>query len=250
MKKIRAIIVEDEARNANSLKKLTEKYCPNIEILSIAPSVEAAIETIRTIDPDLVFLDVELPDGSGFRVIESFPQDKFSVIFVTAYEHYAIKAIKASAIDYLLKPVDIDDLMTAVNKVQLYMDSPENIGRKEMLVFNSKQENLLRQKIALPTVEGILFVLQEDIVQCEAEGNYTSFYLTTREKILVSKPLNYFEDVLDNAQFCRSHQSHLVNLSHVKKYVKGRGGYLIMNDGSKIEVSARMKTELLDKLIQ
>jgi len=247
---IKAIIVEDEARSADVLKTLVEKYCPTIEIVAHAQSVEAAVETIKAISPDLVFLDVELPDGSGFKVVESFRPNTFEIIFVTAFEHYAIKAIKACALDYLLKPVDIDDLVEAVKKVNNQKDLPGLDKRKEALLSNFQQKNTNKQKIALPTMEGLLFVLQEDIIYCEAQGNYTNFYLKSKEKILVSKLLNYFEEILDEEQFCRTHQSFLVNILHIQKYVKGRGGYLIMSDGSHVEVSARMKSDFLDRFVK
>ena len=244
---IRAIIVEDEGRSADVLKSLVEKYCLQLEIVGLAQSVAGAVEIIKSERPDLVFLDVELPDGTGFKVIESFAPDLFEVIFVTAYEHYAIKAIKASALDYLLKPVDIDELVDAVNKVRNEKDIPGNEKRKEALLNNANQKNPHKQKIALPTMEGLIFVLQEDIIFCEAQGNYTNFYLRSGEKVLVSKLLNYFEEILDVEQFCRTHQSYLVNTFHIQKYVKGRGGHLVMSDGSNVEVSARMKGDFLER---
>lgn len=250
MSNIKAIIVEDEARNADVLKSLLGRYCPNVDIHSVATTVKQAIDTIYEVDPDLVFLDIELPDASGFKVIEHFPQKKFNVIFVTAFEHYAVKAIKASALDYLLKPVDIDDLVAAVNKAEKEINNPDVAKRKEAFLYNARQDSAVKQKIALPTIDGLLFVNQEDIIQCQAEGNYTYFYLTNKDKIMVSKSLNYFEDVLDEELFCRTHQSHLVNLGHIKKYIKGRGGYILMSDDSKVEVSVRMKNDFLDRFIK
>ncbi len=250
MNRIRTIIVEDEKRSSDVLINLLEKYCSEIEIISVQPTVKQAIEAIETDKPELIFLDVELPDASGFKVIESFPDNPFSVIFVTAYEHYAIKAIKACALDYLLKPVDIDDLIAAVGKVRSEMLAPQMETRKEIFLYNHKQESIFKHKIALATGEGLLFVRQEDIVLCKAEGNYTLFHLTSKEKVLVSKPLNYFEEILDDELFCRTHQSFLVNLSHIKKYVRGRGGVLIMNDDSTVEVSVRLKADLLDRFIK
>ncbi len=241
---IKALIVEDEIRNADVLQRLLAKYCANIEVLAVAATVEAAVEAIKRLNPTLVFLDVELPDGTGFNVLEHFTDKAFSVIFITAYEHYAIKAIKASAIDYLLKPVDIDDLVAAVNKVS--GENPDLLKRRETLLQNHHSTSLL-QKIAVPTTEGLLFINQQDIILCTAEGNYTSLKLANNEKILVSKPLAHFEELLDSGQFCRTHQSHLVNINYIKKYVRGRGGYLVLNDGSTVEVSVRMKSEFLER---
>jgi two-component system LytT family response regulator len=244
MKTIKAVMVEDETPSADVLRTLINECCPEIEIAGVAPTVKKAVEMISDFKPDLVFLDVELPDGNGFSVIESFPEGRFNVIFVTAFEHYALKAIKACAIDYLLKPVDGDDLVAAVRKL------PADIAgdkRQLALMYNAKQKNGLKRRLALPTQEGLKFIEQMEIVWCEAQGSYTNFLLLNKEKILVSKPLNYFEEILDEEQFCRCHQSYMVNLAHIKSYVKGRGGYLIMNDGSKVEVSARMKHNLLDR---
>jgi two-component system LytT family response regulator len=247
---VRAIIVEDEGRSADVLKSLVEKYCAGVQIVAVAQTVTNAIEAITEHKPSLVFLDVELPDGTGFKVLENTDPDLFEIIFVTAYEHYAIKAIKSCALDYLLKPVDIDELVTAVNKVNTEKEIAGSEKRKEVLLSNAHQKNTYKQKIALPTMEGLLFVLQEDIIFCEAQGNYTNFYLKGKEKILVSRLLNYFEEILDEEQFCRTHQSYLVNILHIEKYVKGRGGYLVMSDGSNVEVSARMKGDFLDRFIK
>ncbi|MCW3127830.1 MAG: DNA-binding response regulator [Bacteroidetes bacterium] len=247
MNPLKAVIVEDEKRSADVLKDLLAKYCTNVQVADVAETVEKAIEAIVKHEPDIVFLDIELPDGSGFKVIEAFPHDSLSVIFVTAYEHYAIKAIKICALDYLLKPLDMDDLISAVNKVSTEKRSPDMNKRKEVFLNNHRQKSILERKIALPTIEGLLFVCQEDIVYCEAESNYTNFFLKTKEKMLVCKPLNYFEEILDPEYFCRTHQSFLVNLSYIKKYVKGRGGYLIMNDGTKLEISVRMKSAFLER---
>ena len=244
---MQAIIVEDEKRNVNVLTELLAEYCPAIKVVAVAGNVKEAINAISQLKPDLVFLDVELPDGTGFSVVEAFPKDHFSIIFVTAYEHYAIKAIRACALDYLLKPVDIDDLVAAVNKVKAEQSSPDLQKRKEILMHNNRQSGLTGRKIALPTMEGLLFISQDDIIYCAAESNYTRFILTTKEKILVSKPLAYFEELLDEVNFCRTHQSFLVNLNHVQKYVKGRGGYLVMTDGSMVEVSLRMKGQFLER---
>jgi two-component system LytT family response regulator len=246
----KAIIIEDEIRNAAVLKKLLAKYCPDIEIVAVESTVKNAVAAITQLNPALIFLDVELPDGTGFNVLEHFPDNSFSIIFVTAYEHYAIKAIKACALDYLLKPVDIDDLIAAVNKAKTEKDIPDFQKRKETLLSNNSIKNGLMQKLALPTLEGLLFVNQQDIVFCEADGNYTNFKLFNQEKVLVSKALSHFEDVLDPEQFCRTHQSYLVNINHIKKYVKGRGGYLIMTDDTKVEVSVRMKSEFLERFFK
>jgi two-component system LytT family response regulator len=247
MKKINTIIVEDELRSADVMKTLLAECCPEIEIAAVAPSVKSAVELIKLLKPELVFLDVELPDGNGFNVLESFPPGLFNVIFVTAYEHYALKAIKASALDYLLKPVDTDELIAAIKKLP---DETESDMRQDVYLQNQNQQNRQKMRLALPTIDGLKFIEQGDIIWCEAQGSYCNFLLTNKEKVLVSKPLSYFEEILDEEQFCRPHQSYIINLAHAKNYVKGRGGYLIMSDGSKVEVSVRMKNNLLDRFLK
>lgn len=245
--KIKSLIVEDELRSADVMKTLLAECCPHIEIVAVAPSVKSAVELISLTNPQLVFLDVELPDGNGFNVLDNFPPGRFHVIFVTAFEHYALKAIKASALDYLLKPVDTDELVAAVNKIPA---NPETDIRQKVYSQNLYQSNKQKLKLALPTFDGLTFIEQGDIIWCEAQGSYCNFLLTNKEKILVSKPLSYFEEILDEEQFCRPHQSYIINLAHTKSYVKGRGGYLIMSDGSKVEVSVRMKSSLLDRFLK
>jgi two-component system LytT family response regulator len=234
-------------RNAEVIKKMLAKYCPDVEVLAIEPTVEKAVLAIHRHNPALVFLDIELPDGTGFNVLEHFPSKAFHVVFITAHQHYALKALKASAVDFLLKPVDISELVAAVEKVKAGGSKDDMQQRRDVLMHNSNPQNSLMQKIALPTQEGLLFVSQQDIMLCQAEGNYTSLKLKTNESILVSKPLAHFEELLDTTQFCRTHQSYLVNLNYIKKYIKGRGGYLVMHDGAKVEVSVRMKNEFLDR---
>jgi two-component system LytT family response regulator len=247
---IRAIIIEDEQRSADVLKALIERYCDGVEIMKWETTVEGGIAAINTNKPDLVFLDVELPDGSGFNVLEHFPGNELNVIFVTAYEHYAFKAIKACAIDYLLKPVDIDDLVNAVNKAKAEIGTADIEKKKAALVYNFKQKPGYRQKIALASIDGIHFVQLQDIVLFKAEGNYTQVVVQKGEPIVVSKPLSHFEEILDEQQFCRTHQSYMVNLYHVSKYIKGRGGCLVMSNGMSVEVSVRLKNDVLDRFIK
>jgi two-component system LytT family response regulator len=247
---IRAVIVEDEPRNVDVLTNLLQRYCKSIEVVAVANNVEQAISVIEKEAPELIFLDVELPDGSGFNVLENFPAKQFNVIFVTAYEHYAIKAIKFCALDYILKPIDIDDLVNAVNKVNIENQVPNSAQRKEVLLANSRQDNTFKQKIALPTLEGLQFVRLEDVIMCVGEGNYTTFVLSNKSKLLASKPLTFFEELLSDEQFYRVHKSYLVNLMYVDKYVKGRGGYLVMQDGTKVEVSTRLKADFLQRFVK
>lgn len=247
MNKIPTLLVEDELHSADVMKTLLMECCPDVEIIGVAPSVKSAVELIKLTKPKLVFLDVELPDGNGFNVLDSFPPGQFYVIFVTAFEHYALKAIRASALDYLLKPVDTDELTAAVKKIP---SANNNDIRQEIYLKNLHQKNQQKQRLALPTIDGLIFIEQGDVIWCEAQGSYCIFLLTNKEKIMVSKPLSYFEEILDEELFCRPHQSYIVNLDHARSYVKGRGGYLIMSDGSKVEVSVRMKSNLLERFMK
>ncbi|MDB5281161.1 MAG: DNA-binding response regulator [Bacteroidota bacterium] len=245
--KRKAVIVEDEIHSAGDLKNLIGKYCADVEVLSVAQTVRQAVEVISDVRPDLVFLDVELPDGDGFDVLSNFLDHYFDVIFVTAYDNYALKAIKICALDYLLKPVDKTDLIGAINKVRLADRTSEYRQRTNLFLHNNNQHDIYKQKIALPTMEGLMFVQKDEILYCNANGGYTNFFLRSKEKIVACKPLSYFEQIFDKEHFCRTHQSFLVNLLHVSKYMKGKGGHLVIADGTKIPVSVRMKSDFLDR---
>jgi two-component system LytT family response regulator len=217
-------------------------------VVGNADSIGPAEELIRKMKPDLVFLDVEMPFGNGFDLLEKFEKINFSVIFSTAYDHYAVKAIKINALDYLLKPVDINDLKIAVGKVEgkLKESNSDTTWQLEALLNNIKEKGLVK-KIAVPSLNGLTFINIEEIVRCESDVNYTNIFLTDRKKITVSKPLKEYEELLSEYNFFRIHNSALINMIHVKQYIKGEGGYLVMSDGVSVEVSRRKKAEFLDK---
>jgi len=243
---IKAIIVDDEKRGRETLQNLVAKYTSNVEIIDMAESAKDGIDLINKIKPDLVFLDIEMPHGSGFDLLESFKGDiNFEVIFTTAFDQYAIQAIKFAALDYLLKPIDIEELQEAIKRVEQQMGAAGSSKNFEVFLENLKG---ITKKIALPTGNGISFIETSDIIRCEASGNYTCFYLKSKEKILVSKTLKEFEDILGEQDFYRVHNSHLVNLIHVVKYVKLGGDMVVMDDGSQIEISRRKKDGFLNRL--
>ncbi len=245
---INAIIVDDESKSRATLNSLLEKHCKQIKVLSLADSVDNALLAIEKYEPDLVFLDIEMPFGNGFTLLEKIKNPPFEIIFVTAYDHYAIKAIKFSALDYLLKPIDVDDLISAINKIENKQKSASKSNESiELLISNLKLKGK-SAKIAIPTFEGLQMLKAEDIIKCTAQESYTQITLVDGSKHLVSRILKEYEDLLSDYNFFRVHHSCLINLSHVVKYIKGDGGYVVMSDGESVEVSRRKKNELLATL--
>lgn len=245
--KIKSVIIDDEVHNLENLKRLLENNCPDVNVLDVANSVEEGLELIRNNAIDLVFLDIEMPNKNGFDFLEAIDDINFEVIFVTAYNQYALKAIKSCALDYLMKPVAISELKEAVLKVSEVVANKLENQKLKTLMDNLKQINK-PQKIALPTAEELYFVSIEDIVRCKAENNYTQFFLTNNTTVLVSKTLKEWDDLLSSNNFIRTHQSHLINAVHVKSFVKKDGGYILMNDGSMVSVSKGRKEKTLNQL--
>ena len=245
---IKAIVIDDEQHCITRLQTLVSDYCPTaVEILGWANSVEDGLQLIKSKKPELVFLDVQINQSTGFDLLEQFTDISFHIIFTTAYEQYALKAFKFSAADYLLKPIDPDDLLLAINKLesQIYRKSiPQQL---EALAFNFKNLNK-NHKIAIPTLSGLEFLHVQDIVHCESDINYTTIYMEHNKRLVVAKTLKDFEAMLVSHNFYRVHNSHLVNVVKIKSYNKGKGGWLKMEDGTEIEVSSRRKDGLLNKL--
>lgn len=246
---IKAIIVDDELGARESLSKMIEKNCKQLEVVAKADSAQAAFEAITSKQPDLVFLDIEMPNGNAFDLLEKFKEINFNIIFTTAYDHYAIKAIKFSAVDYILKPIDPEELVEAVKRFEKKQQGHPNVLDKQFktLLSNVRPENKLK-KVGIPDGDGLIFINLSDIVRCESDGNYTFFILTNGKKIIASRTLGEYEQMFTEDNFFRVHRSHLINLQHVKKYIKGEGGYVIMTDDSQVEVSRRNKNEFLEKL--
>ena len=245
--KIKSILIDDESHNLENLNRLLEKNCPNINVVGVGSSADEGVELIKLYQPDLVFLDIQMPSKNGFEMLNAIAIKNFQVIFVTAYNQYALKAIKSCALDYLMKPVDIQELKNAVSKVSnIVLEKFEN--RKLKVLVDNLNAIDQPKKIALPTAEELFFVCIKDIIRCKGENNYTQFFLANGSNVLVSKTLKEWDDLLCQHQFIRTHQSHLVNSIHVKSYVKKDGGYILMNDDSIVSVSRHRKEETINKL--
>jgi len=244
---ITAIIVDDEPYSCESLATLIERYCPDVKLLDICYSGADALKAIKEQATTLLFLDIEMPGMNGFEMLQQLPSINFSIIFTTSYDQYAIKAIKFSALDYLLKPVDREDLQIAVQKaMQSEKQSlPQQI---EILLQKLNHPTIPVNKIAIPTIEGLQMIFVEDIISCSSESNYTVLHLKNKQKITASRTLKEIEEMLEDYSFTRVHHSYLVNLNEVEKYFRGDGSYLMMSDGSAIDVSRSRKDLLLKKL--
>jgi len=227
------------------LADLFFKHCPDLKLIGEADSVESGVRIIEALKPDLVFLDIKLDDGDGFDLLERIGNVDFKTIFVTAYEEYAIKAFKFSAVDYVLKPVDPDDLVRAIDKAKTQILKELNYQ------FTTLTENLdpgKKKTLVLRTFDKIHYLDVKNIIRCESDRNYTFFHLSSGQKIIISSTLKDYEELLDDFKFCRIHKSHLVNLHYVDTYIKGEGGYVLLKDKSKIPVAMRKKELLLQKL--
>ena len=239
--KLKTIIVEDEATSREILRNYLTKYCPNVEILGEAANVEEALVLIRNHELDLVFLDVEMPYGNAFDLLDKVGDIDFETIFVTAYNHYAIEALNAHASYYLMKPVSIDELIKAVDYVR-DIRTKENELQDQVLVPKTPS---VQGKITIPQLDGFEVLQTADILYCKADDNYTEIYLNTNKKKVVSKTLKYFEDALTESGFARVHKSYLVNVNEITKYIKGKGGSVLLSNGQEIMVSASKKSGLL-----
>lgn len=245
---IKTLVVEDESKSRSMLLTMIQKVNPEIQIVGEANNVKDGVEKIKTLKPDLVFLDVSMPDGTGFDLLEQVQGQKFDLIFATASDQHAIKAIKYSACDYLLKPIDIDELKIAIDKVLEKKTGSPNMDNLNFLIQQLKKADDNFQKITLPTGNAYEIVAIKDIIRCEADASYTTFYLLDKRKILVSFGLKHYEELLPSNEFIRVHHQHLINMNHVVRYLKEDGGYAVMVDGSKIELSRRKKDHFLEKL--
>ena len=241
---IKAIIVDDENDSRQILASYVQKYCHDVLICGLANSVATGISLIQEHKPDLVFLDIEMPHGNGFDLLEQVEEISFETIFVTAFDHYAIQALNLSAAYYLLKPVDIDELIKAVEKVKTEKESNQLARHSRMVLENAQTGN---SKIMLPTMEGFEIVTINTILYCEAHDNFTKFILEANAMpLLICRPLKYFEEVLQPNNFLRIHRSHLINPNHVVRYSKGKGGSVTMKDNRELEISPQKKKEFLD----
>lgn len=248
---LKAVLVEDEKNSQELIKELITEYCEGVEVVGIGGSVAQGLAVIAEHQPDLLFLDIELPDGDGFQILEKTEYKDFEVIFTTAYDQYAMKAFKFSATDYLLKPVDIDELQSAVERVKSKLSNEPESDQSEKLaalIQNIRQINQPLKRIVLPTSNGFTVVNPEDIIRCESDRNYTFIFLKDKRRILVSRTIKEYDEMLTDYNFFRIHQSHLINLHYLKNYTRGRGGYVELTDGTTLDVSARRKSEFLKRM--
>ncbi|QEH44064.1 response regulator transcription factor [Chitinophaga sp. XS-30] len=234
---MRAVLIDDEISNLENLRTLLEKHCPQVSIIATAQSVSDAVDAIEKYLPDLVFLDIQMGDKTGFDVLKLLPSRNFEVVFVTAYDQYGIQAVKFAALDYLLKPVDIEELIKSVNKAEYKLATQIQTSQLDFLLQQLKKPEPNIRKIALQMQGEIRYVILSEIVRCEADNTYTQFFLSSGEKILVSKSLKEYADLLHPNGFLRTHQSHLVNPKYVKSWLKEDGGILLLMSGEKIPVS-------------
>lgn len=244
MQKIRSVIVEDETAAREALKNYLSKYCPQVEVIGEAQNIKEAVPMLHETLPQLVFLDVEMPFGNAFDVLEACKDLQFETIFVTAFSEYSLKALNQSAAYYLLKPISIEELIVAVNKVQQHIINNELFNRNKIIVENFRETKPEKQQVILPTLEGFEVVKMEEIVRLRGNGNFTDIYLSNGSKKMVCRFLKHFSELLP-FPFIRVHKSHIINVNFVKSYNKG--GFLTLHDATEIEVSPTYKDEFLQK---
>jgi two-component system LytT family response regulator len=245
-----ALIIDDELSNIENLQKLVQQYCPGVNIVGHASEINEAVVQITIHQPDLLFLDIQIGDKTGFDLLKLLPNKEFEVIFVTAFDRYGVEAIKFSALDYLLKPVDIKELVIAVRKAEQKISIKHKNQQLDFLLNHLKHLNNAPTKIALPQLQEIRYVAVDDIVRCEADNSYTTFHLQNMDKIVVSKSIKEYADILKPLGFLRTHQSHLVNPIFIKSWIKEDGGTLLLMNGSKIPVSKPNKATVQRALHQ
>lgn len=246
---IRAILVDDEISGIKMLEKAIANKCPEVNVLAICKDAEEAKFSILSLKPDLVFLDISLPGKSSIDMLAELREIKFQIIFVTSYNQYITQAFKFSAIDYLLKPLDEDELAGAVNRAFLRIQEKTLNLQISTLLYNSQKTAVLQDmKICVSSSKGFQLVLLSNIIYCESEGSYTVLHLTEGQKITASKPILDFEQMLEDLYFIRVHRSYLVNINHVKEYIRGEGGQAILSNGHLVEISRRKKEMFIQRI--
>ncbi|KAF2519800.1 response regulator transcription factor [Flavobacterium salilacus subsp. salilacus] len=249
---IKALLIDDDSNLRNGMKGLLGMYAPDINILGEVDSVKAGINAIEYHQPNVIFLDIQLGDGTGFDILEQLMQKRGSinahVVFITAHEQYAVKAFRFSALDYLLKPVDPEDLRMVIEKIKKVLNDNESFAHIDLLLENIRKKVDKFKRIALSTAEGIHLFEVSDIIRLESQDNYTKFYIKDNKPVLISKTLKEYEDLLSEQGFERIHQSHLINLAYLKSYIKKDGGYAVMADNSHLPISQRKKERLQELL--
>lgn len=246
---MRALLIDDEILSLRTLERVLSRNCPDVEIIGEFSDPEAGRQAILRDRPELVFLDVEMPGMNGFDLLESFEELNFDIIFTTAYDEYALRAFKVSAMDYLLKPIDEEELIEAVNKVRQKLQHSISRQHMDLLLTNLNSDDNF-PKLAIPSLDGIEFVDVEDILHCEADRNYTIIHTISGGNYIFSKTLKEIEKLLPAKDFFRTHQSHLVNLRHIRKYLRGAGGEIVLSDGTAIKVAKSRKDALMERIFR
>lgn len=243
---IRCVLIDDEADSLEVMEMLLKTHCPQVKIEAVCNSAEKGIVAINQFRPDVVFLDIEMPNMNGFDMLEKFDELFFEVVFITAYHQFAIKAFRYSALNYLLKPVDPDDLLETIRRIEKNKTVPLKEQMELLMQHVANPSGTTIARIALTTSYGMLFVETKDIIYCESDNNYTSVKMTGGKKILVSKTLKEIDETLSGPDFYRIHNSFLINLAHIQKFVRGDGGYVVMDDEKVVTISRTKKQEFLD----
>lgn len=247
---INAVLIDDEKNALEMLEWQLKQYCSQVRIAALCKNADEGIQAVEKYKPHLLFLDIEMPRKSGFEVIAAFPDNSFDVIFTTAYNQFAIKAFKFSALDYLMKPIDAEELIAAVQRYERKANYLQFKDQLQVLLQQYKQPQLAPDKIAFATQEGIVFIQPEAIIHCESFSNYTTLFLLNKPKLVISKTLKEVEELLQPCNFFRVHHSHLINLRHVTRYIKADGGCIEMIDGAQLPVSRQRKDFVLEVLMK
>ena len=245
---MKAILVDDEPDGIRTLKKMLESHCPNVDVAATCSNAAVAKQELERIRPDVIFLDIQMPGKSGLDLLTEIPEKDFEVIFVTAHNEYMLQALQYSAADYLLKPVDEDRLIEAVQRVETRIQAEKKEWTETLMHNLNKAGSPSEMKLCLPTLKGFIVVKLDDIIYCEAERSYTIFHLDGKRTVTVSKSLIEYDNLLQETQFFRIHKSFLINLNHIKEYQRGEGGLVIMTDNAEIEVSRRKKEFFLNRM--
>ncbi|UFH55892.1 LytTR family DNA-binding domain-containing protein [Spirosoma sp. KNUC1025] len=243
---LKAVLIDDDQSNLSALSEKLRRHCPQIRIIAQCDNGQDGLKAIDSLQPDVVFLDIEMPVMNGFLMLQHLSYKQFALIFVTAYDHYAIKAIRYSALDYLVKPVDIDELKAAVAKAEANRLNQSAESQVQLLLEYVQKKQ--PRRISIPTFEGLQFIAIDDIIYLEASANYTYIYLSGSLKFLVSRTLKEFEELLPTETFIRIHHAHMINKLFMERYVRGEGGQVVMSNGVVLDVSKRKKAEFLQAI--
>jgi two-component system LytT family response regulator len=246
--KLITVVIDDEPDAVDFISSIIGEYCPGLEVRGKGHNVKDGVDLIKEVKPDLVFLDVEMPNGTGFDLLTHFPEKDFDVVFITAFNHYAIKAIKFSAVDYILKPININEFIEAVDKVINKRLTNPSSGNENFEVLLENIRTTYPTRLAIPTSDGREYLNPREIIRIEADRSYSWFFINNKRKILVSKHLKEFQDLLNDRNFFRPHNSHLINLEYVRKFVRHDGGYIEMLDGTQIPISRNRKDLFLAQM--